>query len=100
MSQTAKASPKISLATPSCQRDRLAAGHDCVRLEIADTGVHIAAEVLPKIFDPVLVCKGHGLWLGLATVYGAVRQMNSRIGVRSAAGQGTCFSILVPSRSP
>ena len=83
-----------------CQRDRLAAGHDCVRLEIADTGVHIAAEVLPKIFEPVLVRKGHGLWLGLATVYGAVRQMNSRIGVRSAAGQGTCPAMRKQTRPP
>jgi two-component system cell cycle sensor histidine kinase/response regulator CckA len=82
------------------QPGRIAFGQDCVQLEIADTGVHIPVEFLPRVFEPVLVRKGYGLWLGVATVYSAVRHMNGRMSVRSAAGQGTCFSILVPSWSP
>jgi two-component system cell cycle sensor histidine kinase/response regulator CckA len=88
------------MASRSCQRNRPAPGQDWVRFDVADTGVPIAPEILPRVFEPVLLPKGNGLWLGLATVYGAVRQMNGRISVGSAAGRGTQFSISIPSWSP
>jgi two-component system, cell cycle sensor histidine kinase and response regulator CckA len=84
----------------SPQPDRRAPGQDWLWLEIADTGVPIAPEELPKVFEPILVTKGHGLWLGLATVYAAVRQMNGRIVVGPTGDQGTRFSLSLPSRSP
>lgn len=79
------------------QQDQLAIGGECVRLEVADNGVPIPAHLLPRLFEPVLARKAYGLWLGLATVYGAVNQMNGRIAVTSIPGAGSRFTILLPA---
>jgi PAS domain S-box-containing protein len=69
-----------------------------VQLDVTDSGSGIAADVLPSIFEPFFTTKaiGKGTGLGLASVYGAVRQGNGFIRVHSVVGQGTTFTIFLP----
>ena len=67
-------------------------------LTVSDTGTGIPPDVMPKIFDPFFTTKdvGKGTGLGLATVYGIVKQSGGYVFAESAAGQGTTFSIYLP----
>jgi signal transduction histidine kinase/CheY-like chemotaxis protein len=69
-----------------------------VCLSVSDTGCGIAPELLPRIFDPFFTTKeiGKGTGLGLATVYGVVKQHNGWVDVQSAINQGTIFRIFLP----
>ncbi len=71
-----------------------------VRLSIADTGHGIPLEIQPHIFEPFFSTKGEeggGTGLGLSTVYGIVRQHEGHIRCESAPGQGTLFTIVLPT---
>ena len=72
---------------------------DYVRIEIADTGLVVPSPVLERIFEPKLVRKSYGLWLGLSTVYGAVTQMHGRATAESDPSSGSKFTILLPAYS-
>ena len=68
-----------------------------VRVTIADHGVGIPPENLPKIFDPFFSTKKGGTGLGLAIVHSIVKNHGGQIEVTSAPGEGTTFSLLLPA---
>lgn len=71
---------------------------DYVRLTVSDSGVGIDAEVLPHIFEPFFTTKEQnvGTGMGLAVVYGIVKEMECEIFVSSTKGEGTTFTLLLP----
>jgi len=68
-------------------------------LSVSDTGEGIPPDDLPHIFDPFFTTKpiGQGAGLGLAQVYGIVKQHNGKIEVESELGRGTTISLYLPS---
>lgn len=71
-----------------------------VAILITDTGVGIKAEHKEKLFEPFFTTKevGSGSGLGLSVSYGIVREHGGRIEVESEFGEGSCFTVTLPSR--
>lgn len=83
----------------AAERDRVrvpAGGYAVIR--VVDSGTGIPADIMPQIFEPFFTTKrtGEGTGLGLATVYGIVKQSGGFIFVDSAHGEGTEFQLWFP----
>ena len=73
-----------------------------VCLSVSDTGGGIPPEILPQIFEPFFTTKevGKGTGLGLATVFGIVKQHHGWIKVENQVGQGVTFRVFLPAHAP
>ena len=74
----------------------------CAMIEVADNGPGIPPDAMAKIFEPFFTTKpvGEGTGLGLAMVYGVVKQADGWIHVESAPGKGAAFRIFLPVYVP
>ena len=96
---------KITVGTGNCTLDEeYCSAHagfvpgQFVKIEVSDNGSGMNKETIPHIFEPFFTTKGvnEGTGLGLASVYGIVKQNKGFINVYSEPGQGTTFTIYLP----
>jgi two-component system cell cycle sensor histidine kinase/response regulator CckA len=96
---------KLTLRTKNVTADEVAAFNysympheDMVLIEVSDNGTGIAPEIMDKIFEPFFTTKdvGKGTGLGLAMVYGIVKQSGGYIQPESEVGKGTTFRVFLP----
>ncbi|GEM_PF-3104180 len=82
-----------------CQQYSYLIAGDYVEIIIRDTGLGMSSEVQGRIFEPFYTTKemGRGTGLGLAMVYGIIKQHGGYIFVESGEGKGTVFTIYMPA---
>jgi PAS domain S-box-containing protein len=93
------ATEKRSLGAADAQANPEARAGEFVCLSVSDNGTGIAPEHLPRIFEPFFTTKepDKGTGLGLATVYGIVKQHQGWIELNTELGAGTRFNIFLPA---
>ena len=109
ISNAAEAMPHggdITISTANQYIDEPVPGHDEIKqgdyvvLKVADTGIGIVAEDIEKIFEPFFTKKKmgrSGTGLGMAVVWGTVKDHKGYIDVDSQTGHGTTFSLFFPT---
>jgi CheY-like chemotaxis protein len=92
----------VEIGRAFCQRHPWAETGDYVLISVSDTGRGIPPEILEHIFEPFFTTKERhkGTGLGLATVYGIIKQHGGLINVYSEVGEGTVFKIYMPVVEP
>jgi two-component system, cell cycle sensor histidine kinase and response regulator CckA len=88
----------VAAREPTRRGAEIVPSGDYVLIEVADTGMGIPPENLERIFEPFFSTKevGAGTGLGLATVYGIVKQTGGFIAVDSRIDEGSTFAIYLP----
>ena len=88
----------ITLDTDSCSSISDATPGDYVMISFRDTGTGMNQDTLTHVFEPFFTTKeiGKGTGLGLATIYGIIRQNSGFIEVTSNVGDGTEFNVYIP----
>jgi two-component system, cell cycle sensor histidine kinase and response regulator CckA len=96
---------KLTMTTRNVMREECATfkykgleAADYVLVSVTDTGTGIEPEIMSKIFEPFFTTKdvGKGTGLGLATVYGTIKQTGGYVYPESTVGEGTSFHIFLP----
>jgi PAS domain S-box-containing protein len=92
------ATENVTVKGGSIGRPQYVAPGDYVKLSVTDTGAGISKEQQEQIFEPFFTTKevGKGTGLGLAMVYGIVKQNGGYVWVESEPGQGASFTIYLP----
>ena len=67
-----------------------------LEISLSDTGAGISEEILPKLFIPLITTKSQGMGFGLAICKRIVEAHGGTISVRTAKGEGTTFTIIIP----
>ena len=93
---------RVSQAAAKAMGYPTAPPEGCALIEVADNGPGIPLDAMTKIFEPFFTTKpvGEGTGLGLATVYGIVKQADGWIDVSSPPGSGAVFRIFLPIHVP
>src|SRR4029077_4029183 len=94
---------RISAKNQAVEDDRLGLAGRYVLIELADTGLGIPREILPRVFEPFVTTKeiGGGSGLGLSQVHGFVHQSGGAVDIESEPGKGTVVRIYLPAaRAP
>jgi signal transduction histidine kinase len=75
---------------------------DYALIRVADTGVGMTEEVKRRIFEPFFTTRSKAVarGLGLATVYGLLKQWGGYVSVASEVGAGSTFDLLLPRAAP
>jgi two-component system NtrC family sensor kinase len=92
------AMPDGGLLTISTSADRSRSDFPVLRIDVADTGVGITPDVLPRIFEPFYTTKQDGTGLGLAISFEIVNSLGGEITVTSQPDVGTTFTVVLPLR--
>lgn len=108
MDESGKAGAKLTIETQNFTNrkplelisEEMPPGHWTL-IKVTDTGTGIPKKNLSRIFEPFFTTKavGEGTGLGLATVYGIIRQTGGYLNVESTEGEGTTFLIYLPRAS-
>lgn len=88
---------EVDEALAAVQADAAPGRYVCLR--VSDTGTGIPPDVLPRIFEPFFTTKepGKGTGLGLATVFGIIKQHRGWLAVETEVNRGTAFKVFLPA---